>query len=168
MPFQYAKPETYYETKDADYSPTVIALTGLAVTTAREYEPIWVKERPQAPASQPLTAIQGQVRTISSRLTPTTREFELDMAQDARLRLNTFYFPGWTLYVDSVEHPVEYDNPQGVMEFALPRGQHAVKLVFADTSARTWEYRLTLAALFLLVLSPWLLRFALKEARGTA
>jgi hypothetical protein len=37
----------------------------------------------------------------------------------ARLRVNTFHFPAWTLSVDGVARPTEISNPEGVMEFPL-------------------------------------------------
>jgi len=154
--FPYAKPEKFYATKDSDYSPEIIAAKGLAVNTVQEYEPIWVQERPQMPAKEPLTFLQGQGRVLAARLTPAAREFVVEVAQAARLRLNTFYFPGWTLYVDGIEQPLSYSNPQGVIEFSLEPGQQGVKFVFADTPVRLWSSRLSWLALFLLVFSPWI------------
>ena len=78
------------------------------------------------------------------------------IAEAAPLRVNTFYFPGWTLYVDGAERPVDYSNPQGVMEFTLEPGEHRVQVRFADTPVRRWSTRLSLLALFLLLLAPWL------------
>jgi hypothetical protein len=34
-----ARPEEYYDIRDSDYAPEVIAAAGIAVTTTREYEP---------------------------------------------------------------------------------------------------------------------------------
>lgn len=150
----HARPEQFYTTKDSDYSPQVIAGKGLAVTTAREYEPIWVQELPPTPARETLTILQGQGRIVANQLTATTREFAVEITQDARLRLNTFYFPGWTLYVDGAQRPIEYGNPQGVIEFPLEPGLHGIKIVFADTPVRVWSARLSLLALLLLLLSP--------------
>ena len=75
----------------------------------------------------------------------------MEAVAESRLRLNTFYFPGWTLYVDGVERPIDYSNPQGVMEFSLGSGLHGVKFVFEDTPVRAWAGRLSLLALLLLL-----------------
>jgi hypothetical protein len=53
--------------------------------------------------------------------------------------------------IDGVERPIDYSNPQGVMEFSLERGEHLVQLLFADTPVRLWSARLSLLTLFLLL-----------------
>ncbi len=40
------------------------------------------------------------------------------------------------------------------MEFSLEPGEHLVQLRFADTLVRRWSTRLSLLALFLLLLAP--------------
>lgn len=154
--FPHAKPETFLEVGDADYSPWTIATRDISVTTAREYEPIWVRERPQTPAVEPLTLLGGEGRVLGTWLSPAHREFRVEIVEEARLRVNTFYFPGWTLYVDGAERPVDYSNPQGLIEFSLERGEHLVQVFFADTPVRLWGTRFSLLTLFLLLLTPWL------------
>jgi hypothetical protein len=46
--------------------------------------------------------------------------------------------------VDGAERPVDYDNPQGAIEFSLERGEHLVQILFADTPVRLWSARLSL------------------------
>ena len=168
--FSRARPEAYLEVEDADYSPQAIAAQDIAVTTAREYEPIWVRERPPAPATEPFTLLAGEGRVLGARLSPTygdakhRYEFHAQVAElvpmeEARLRINTFYFPGWTLYVDGARRPIDYDNPQGVMTLSLERGEHLVQVLFADTPVRLWSERLSLLALLLLLATPWLRNF---------
>jgi len=164
--FPHARPETFHEVRDVDYSPQAIATRDIAVTTAREYEPIWVRERPQAPAAEPVTLLEGEGRVLSVRLSPTYHEFHAEIREEARLRVNIFYFPGWTLYVDGAERPVDYSNPQGLMEFSLERGEHLVQVLFADTPVRLWSTRISLLALFLLLLTPWLERKRRAEPLG--
>ena len=48
--FPLAKPETFLKVSDADYRPQIIAERDISVTTSREYEPMWVRERPESPA----------------------------------------------------------------------------------------------------------------------
>jgi hypothetical protein len=151
--FPHARPQGYLEIDEADYSPANIAARGIEAT-ARQFEPIWVKERPQAPATEPATLLQGQGRLLSARLSPITHEIDAQITEDARLRVNTFYFPGWTLVVDGVKRPIEVHNLQGTIEFDLEPGEHRVQVFFADTPIRLWSTRLSAVALFLLLLAP--------------
>jgi hypothetical protein len=154
--FPKARPETFLAVTDADYSPGMIALRRISVTTAEEYEPVWVQERPQTPAPERLSLLSGAGNISAISLSPTQYLFQAAIMAAARLRVNTFYFPGWTLYVDGLERPVEYNNPQGVMEFSLEPGEHLIRVVFADTPVRQASARLSLLALGLLILTPWL------------
>ena len=152
--FPRARPESFLEVRDVDYSPHTIAARDIAVTTAREYEPTWVRERPQTPAEERLTFLEGEGRLSVAWLSPVYYEFHVEITEAARLRVNTFYFPGWTLSVDGAERRVDYSNPQGLMEFPLERGEHQVQIHFGDTLVRRWGTRLSLLALFLLLLAP--------------
>jgi 6-pyruvoyl-tetrahydropterin synthase related domain len=146
-----AQPQQFLAFNEAGYSPRAIAAQGIGVSTAGEYTPVWVQQRPQAPATEPLTAVIGQGRVLTSKLAGTVQEYVVESPGASWLRLNTFYFPGWTLYVDGVERPVDHDNPEGVMEFSLPAGQHDIKLVFRDMPVRTWATRLSLLSLAVLL-----------------
>jgi hypothetical protein len=78
-------------------------------------------------------------------------DYHVEVMDTARLRVNTFYFPGWTVYVDGEERSVAYDNPQGVMEFTLEPGDHWVQVRFEDTDLRRWSTLLSWAAAGLLL-----------------
>ena len=119
----HARPQTFLGVTDADFTPQKIAQEGIA-TTARELEPIWVREFPQTPAKEPLTFLGGRGQILTAQVAPADRQFVVEIAENAWLRLNTFYFPGWKLYVDGLKRPIDYSNPQGVMEFSLGSGMH--------------------------------------------
>jgi hypothetical protein len=157
---EHARPENFMDdVNEADYHPEQIVAGYLTATTVREYEPIWVRERPP-PAEERVSMLAGQGRVMPVRQSATEYELRAEIADEARLRINTFYFPGWTLYVNGAERPIDATNLQGLMEFQLERGVHRVQLVFGDTPVRLWATRLSLLALLLLVLSPWLSKWA--------
>jgi hypothetical protein len=154
--FVHAQPAGFYNVVDDNYSPQSIAAGRISVTTAEEYEPVWVVERPQAPAAEPLTFREGAGRALVTWLSPTYREFQIQVGQSARLRLNTFYFPGWTLTVDSGGRAIDYNNPQGAIEFLLEPGTHVVRFRFVDTPIRWWSATLSLLTLVLGLSTFWL------------
>jgi hypothetical protein len=150
----HAKPEKFIDVADADFSPEKIAERYIAVTTAWEYEPIWVTERPAAAAGTRVAVVAGQGRLSIARQTPTEYQLRADLMDEAQLRVKAFYFPGWTLTVDGAEQAIDRTNPQGVMEFWLPQGIHDVRLAFADTPVRLWAMRVALLTSLLLFV-PW-------------
>jgi hypothetical protein len=149
-----AKPQGFLVARDSDFSPENLASKGVAAT-AREFEPIWVRQFPTTPTQTPLTVLQGQAQVVHAHLTPTRRAFVVDVAQDARFRLHTFYFPGWTLYVDGRREPIDIGSPDGTMEFRLPSGRHDVVFAFTNTPVRLWGTGLSLATVSLLLFSWW-------------
>lgn len=113
-----------------------------------------------------MTVMEGQGTVVVRALSPIAYDFRVAITAQARLRVNTFYFPGWTLYVDGAKRPVDYSSPQGLMEFSLEPGRHQVQVRFEDTPVRMWATRLSLFALVLLLCSAFpLIATALRGKR---
>ncbi len=132
----YASPEKFLPVTDADFSPAVMTQRHLYDTTANEWEPMWVTVEPQAPVSEPLTFLAGQGRIMSATTSPAAQNFVVQAGQGARLQANTFYYPGWTVFVDwrrAAGRPRRPAGPDAVQPAAGPaRGQgrlpaHAVQ-----------------------------------------
>jgi hypothetical protein len=150
--FRHAHPQRLLDKTDAEFSTESIATKGIAADFG-ESEPIYVQQSPRAPAKEPLSVLSGLASVTVTGTSVTEREFFVRVDQDAQLRMNTFYFPGWTLYVDGARQPVRHDPPLGLMDFRLARGAHTVRFEFRDTPVRTWSTRLSLASLAALLLA---------------
>ncbi len=148
-----ARVQGYFNVTDADYQAQNIATQDIAVNTAREYEPVWVQERPALPAPAPFTLLSGEARLLSRRLSPTATEAMAQVQGNSRLRANIFYFPGWTLQVDGAPRSYTYDNPQGLIEFDLEPGEHLVQLTFMDTPVRRRGEVVSILAVGILIFS---------------
>ncbi len=153
--FTKAHPETYLEINEIDYSPEAIASYGLAVTTAREYEPIWVKERPQTRPKEQLTILSGQARIITIPVSPTSYEFHVTVMESVRLQVNTFYFPGWKLYLNGTQSTIRITDPEGLIAFSLEPGDYLVQLIFTNTPIRVLGTAISMMALSILLVIPF-------------
>ena len=151
--FRHADPQGFLAVTDADYSPSNIATKGLPAT-AREFEPIDVAQFPSHPADTPVTVLAGRASITAGERLPTERVFTVNASEATRLRMNTFFFPGWELSVDGQTQSTSHGNSQGLMDFSVPPGTHSVRFVFRDTAVRRWSTRLTLVALAILVAWP--------------
>ena len=154
--YTHAKPQGFLAVTDASVSPSTIAAT--IWLSERQLEPIWVKQLPFGPAAERLTFIEGEGQVLTSKVTPTYYDFVTESTEATRMRVNTFYFPGWKVFVDEVERPVDIENLTGVMAFSLEPGRHRIQVQFTDTSIRKWSERLSLLALVLLFTTPWIIR----------
>jgi hypothetical protein len=72
----------------------------------------------------------------------------------------SFYFPGWIATIDGHTAPIQITAPQGLMEIAVPAGQHRVRFEFVATPVRAVTAVISLAAL------AGLLGLALMAARA--
>ena len=66
------------------------------------------------------------------------REYIVNAATEIRLADYTFYFPGWKVFVDNTEVPIEFQdmNYRGVITYKVPQGKHSVLVKFTDTKVR--------------------------------
>jgi hypothetical protein len=104
--------------------------------TAYEYETIWTQGRPADAPEARMTLKSGSAAIRPLGATAHRQRFEVTAWHRVRLRLNTFYFPGWRVYVDGQERPIEYDNAGALIEFTVDRGDHLVEARFEPTPAR--------------------------------
>jgi hypothetical protein len=104
--------------------------------------------------------VSGSGQVVEARLAPQSQAFRLELAEPARVRLNTHYYPGWVVSVDGSPRAVDYENPQGLMELSLPAGSHTLQARFEDTPVRRWSTVASLVALLLLASLPLARRWA--------
>lgn len=83
------------------------------------------------------------------------RIFTVFSTDSHSVRLRTFYFPGWNVYIDGRQTQVNMDPRTGAMVIQLPGGRHEVKVKFELTSLRKTSAYISLIALiiFLYLLS---------------
>jgi uncharacterized membrane protein len=151
---QHSRPRGYLDLDEADFSAANIAAKGIPAT-AREFEPIWVEQFPRTPRAEHLTIVEGAGNVLTSDVRAFDRSFLVQVERPSLVRINTFYFPGWKVYVDGTRRSVAYDHlPNGLMEFYLQPGIHTVRVKFEDTAVRKWSTRLSVFTLAGLVLAP--------------
>ena len=117
-----------------------------------------MRQTPTAPTAERLTFIEGEGQVLTSKVTPTYYDFVTESTEATRMRVNTFYFPGWQVSVDGMKRPIDIEKLTGVMEFWLEPGKHRIQVQFTDTPVRNVGEWLSLFALGLLLGIPWIIR----------
>ncbi len=77
-----------------------------------------------------------------------------------RATIGRFYYPGWQVKVDNQVQPIKAD-PNGLIEVALPEGDHKIEVEFVNTQLQTMAEMLTLlgfAGVLLIVWKPSFLK----------
>lgn len=113
-----------------------------------EYFPIWVnpcvKETPGTYAA--ISRGVGKVIAVERQ----SRFYSISSDGGARhIRVEEYYYPGWRAKIDGREIPIRYDNPNGLIEVAVPEGKHSIELRLTETPLRKTSNAISVIALIL-------------------
>jgi len=105
----------------SEYAP-VIQKTHLAVPEPRPTQP-------------PVPLVFSDALTQVRRWTSYDRQISASATTQTKLKIRTFYFPGWTAYIDGQRVAIEQAD-DGLIQIDLPTGLHQVEVRFERT---IWE-----------------------------
>lgn len=135
FPQAYSKNNTYH--KLDRYFFTEINLHSVLMNT------VWTGET----ADYPVKEVKGEIIEGEGELTIEEvkngyRDYRLSASTPVRLADYTFYFPGWKVYVDGQEIPIEWQDPafRGVITYRVPPGEHELALRFEETKVRKFSW----------------------------
>ena len=123
-------------------------------TDTGESSPIWSVRFMERRANYNLEVIEGSIKIDELERKSTRHIYILDAKRRSRVRENTLYFPGWKVFVDKKQIPIEFQDPanRGLITFFVESGRHEVEIVLEDTKLR---YLANLLSLFSLILLPF-------------
>lgn len=123
----FFKPRIYWD------APSVSETT----TWNDEYLPEWVQVKPKNYAVEKVILDKGAGTVSDLTWGYLRKEFAVQVAKDAELKISHVYYPGWEVLIDGTKGEIEYDNPGGLMEVLVPSGEHNIVFVFKRTGWRT-------------------------------
>lgn len=121
--------------------------------------PTLVLHRP--PAHLEVLSGKGEVKEIAR--TQIRHDYLVYAKTDLLLSENTYYFPGWNVFVNGTSTHVDIQNTKrfGTLTFPLKKGLYTVSARFEDTPPRTFGKYLSLLTLLLILLG------SLKQRLGS-
>lgn len=162
-PVATEKAERYFGRVDmVEYLPAtadVFALYGLD-----GQDPVLSLEEalPGDSAEEPLLTSKDSFGYVISRWDYTEKAFAVESPEGAEVRVKTFYFPGWHVWIDGNEVPVSVEDKIGAMLIDVPAGKHEVRLRFSDTLPRRAGSAISILTLVALVLPYGRVRRAMR------
>lgn len=133
----------FFEPKDWLNITDLEKLTGEAWTKSitaslYDYLPISAQKGPDyEAASEPVVKI-GRLEIISGDKGTAWQRWKVNVSSDyAVLELQMFYFPDFSVKVDGVEADINDENPYGLINVSLVRGEHLVEARLKDTPVRS-------------------------------
>lgn len=125
-----------------------------STTDTGESSPIWsvrfMEKRPQTNGA----IIEGDGRIENVLRTTNKHVYTVNIdGNKARILDNTVYFPGWKVYVDGEEVPVEFQDQlhRGLITYFVPQGKHNVTVVFEETKLRKFSNILSIVSVLFLL-----------------
>lgn len=105
----------------------------------------------QKPQSH-LEILTGSGNVEETYRNPIDHRYKVQADTDLLLSENTYYFPGWSIYVNDMKVPVDIENPLrfGTNVFNLKKGSYEIQLKFEDTPIRSLGKIVSLLSLGLL------------------
>lgn len=170
MPLMYPAPWPNYGQANAQrIIATELDGRGIGTTSANDFLPVQVLAVPGPQPALTAAYLVGEqtdkvnraalpagttVTTIA--LGPETSRFQVAGQADFVFRLFTFYFPGWTAYVDNRKVNITPSEPEGWLTFWVPAGEHEITVRLENTTPRWVGWTLTgLALVVVFGLALW-------------
>ena len=128
------------------------------------YFPVWVKRRPEGSAlesqyggASPVvrfdeSALPEGARVVQADYGPNRADIVVDTPEPFRATYLLFYFPGWHVKVDGETVDAVPSDPEGLLTFSVPEGQHTVAVGFGETPLRLAADIVSMLSLTCLVL----------------
>jgi hypothetical protein len=159
---------TYNQWKPRDYllkNESFYTQVFPGTTDTGESAPRWsVRFMEKFPPAS-IVVIGGEAEIEEKARSTNRHHYRIATSKGAQILENTLYFPSWTLMVDGVPAPIEYQDPNhhGVMTFILGPGHHDVVLEFRETKLRRLANGVSLLSLAFLFLGPLGISLAKKR-----
>ncbi len=112
----------------------------------------WKKER----AKEKIEIINGSAQIFNATIKPTDYQFSVLAETASIIAINTLYYPGWIVKVDSLDALIDYKK-DGIIKFLVPIGNHVARVYFAETPLRILAHFISLLSLF------WIIGSAILE-----
>lgn len=143
--YWYAKE---YKERDESFYTSIYKGT----TDTGESAPIWsIRFMEKEPTSR-IAVLEGEAQIFERQRTSTIHKYTIKAENSARIIENTLYFPGWHVYANGVEIPIQFQdqNHHGIITFTIPKGENSVDIIFKETKLRGISNMITLTTLVIL------------------
>jgi len=107
-------------------------------TDTGESAPIWSVRFMEHTASSSAQVISGTAAIHQTLRKVDVHAYIITATTQARILENTLYFPGWRIFIDGSQVPIQFqdENYRGLMTFMIPQGTHSVRVIFQESKLR--------------------------------
>lgn len=119
---------------------------------------IWAAGYPDKPPIYSVQIISGKAEIFNLIRQSLLHTYKLKVYAPSEVLDNTIYFPGWRVFVDGIDTPVQFQNQMypGFIIFPVSAGDHTIKVIFTKTAVHKIADIISLATfLGIIVISVW-------------
>ena len=121
-----------------------------------EYRPLLNNSRPLPPipivGKPKFSVINGQAEIQLNQWESYQRNFDVTVQESSTIRIRTYYYPAWHLYVNNQPHPINMSE-DGTIKLILEKGIYQVELIYQWTQAFRIGVILSIFSLGILIYS---------------
>jgi hypothetical protein len=128
----HAQPSDLLVLGSDEITPQSIARRGLAATDMDEYQPKEVSRPAQSDVSPRLEVLAGAVTVQSEEKLSQQITWHLNASEDSKVRVLSYYFPGWHALADDKTVPISLEPITGLILSNIPAGTNSLQLRFED------------------------------------
>lgn len=142
--WRYIRPVTYEPRTDAHYLTRrefTDGTSSMGNSFSTRWLP-WVKDR----AARKSEIIRGDAEISGEAVRPLGYSADILASSESTIRINTAYYPGWTVMVDGKAAPIDYSD--GLLNISVAPGNHRITVAFRETPLRWFSDALSVLGLF--------------------
>ncbi len=148
--FNHIGSEEHVIYNDGDFTSEKIREFNAGLTYDLDYFPRGAVRFSNIEIKDKVEVVRGNAQVSIMAEKSTFIGFETD-GDASLLRINIYYFPGWTAYVDGKRTVLKTDE-SGLIALDIPEGRHKILLKFEDTPVRKFSTILSIFAFMVLAL----------------
>lgn len=117
-----------------------------------EVNTIWMAAEPTDYPPKRTEVIGGDAKILASDRKSTTHTFQIVAMTPATVLDRTYFFPGWKVYVDGEDVPIQFQDPAyaGMITFQIPEGKHDVIVQFEQSKIQQAGNMISMGTLIVL------------------
>lgn len=147
--WSYTKPVIYAPRSDSYYLSRLNFTDGTS-SLGNSFSTIWSPWKKTRPR-QKIEIIHGDAVANGLTASPVDYAFSVVSSTISRIRVNTLYYPGWTVLVNNKKTPIDYASG-GIIQFDILPGASTVNVFFTETPLRKLADAVSMGSLFILLI----------------
>lgn len=130
-----------------------------------EVDTIWSEGPAKGFPKQKMELIAGQATIQETKRTSTTHEYSVQAITPITLLDNTAYFPGWNVYVNNKQTPIQFQDPnhRGLIAFDVPMGSSHVSIQWKENKTRLFADYVSIISILGIISLPYITRKKLRK-----